>query len=164
MTVGGLYLPLPEHIETFCKTNNYNKCYHYVAGCDEIRNAAPKVEDGVVNRRRYRRIQERFSLQLAEPSVDGADTIALDEDAYTFDMSMGGLGFVTRRMISPETKVKFILKDSADSSPLVGAGVVRWTVNNSSDSDLFFSGLSFSDKKCQQIVGKRMWNSELSAV
>jgi len=160
MTVGGLYLPLPEHIESFCKTSNYGKCYHYIVGCEQIRNAAPKVENGVVNRRRYRRVMERLPLVLSEPILDGDGATLIDDSAYTFDMSMGGVGFVTSRRIPPKTKVRFTLRDSGGGLPLIGAGIVQWATSNSSDSTLFLSGLSFTDKKCQQIVGRRMWASE----
>ncbi len=164
MTVGGVYLPLPEHVETFCKTVNYSKCYHYIVGCEEIKNAAPKIEDGVVNRRRYRRVMERIPIMLSEDMGEGLSVDVIDDNAYTFDISMGGVGLVTKRKISPDTKVKFTLMDTGENAPIIGAGIVQWSKSDSQNSDVFLSGLSFTDRACQHTVGRRMWASELTAV
>ncbi len=160
MTTGGLYLPMPEHIETFCKKSSYDKCHYYIIGCEEIRNVASRVEGGIVNRRHYRRVQERLSLVLAGIAQgDGGGAEIFDDSAYTFDVSMGGVGFVSRCEILPKTKVAFTLGNRASGSSLAGAGVVQWTERNSVDPELFFSGLSFVDRKCQQAIGRRLWTS-----
>ena len=164
MTTGGLYLPLSEHIEMFCKTSSFSKCHHYIVGCEEIRNAAPKVAAGEVNRRRYRRVQDRLSLVLAEYSTGGASCDILDSDAFTVDLSMGGVGFVSRRKILPKTKLMFTLGAGVTGPPIAGIGEVRWTENDSTDSDFFLSGLSFMDSKSKQIVGRRLWASDLPAM
>jgi len=164
MTTGGLYLPLPEHIEMFCKTSCYVKCHHYIIGCEEIRNAAPKVSAGTVNRRRYRRVHERLPIVLSGYLTRGSSCDILDSSAYTIDLSMGGVKFVSRHKFLPETKIMFTLGEGETGSSIAGLGEVRWTENDSADPDLFLSGLSFVDSKSKQIIGQRLWASDLPAM
>jgi len=164
LTSGGLYLPLPEHIDMFCKTSSFVKCHHYIVGCEEIRNATPKVAAGAVNRRHYRRVQERLSLVLAKYSTSGAACDILDSSAFTIDLSMGGIGFVSRHKILPKTKIKFTLGGGVTGPSLTGIGEVRWTEGDSMEPDLFLSGLSFMDSKSKQIIGRRLWTSNLPAM
>jgi len=164
MTTGGLYLPLPEHIEMFCKTSSFAKCHHYIIGCEEIRNAAPKLSAGALNRRRYRRVQERLPIVLAEYSKRGSSCDVLDPSAFTIDLSMGGFRFVSRYKFLPETKIMFTLGEGINGSSLAGLGEVRWSVNDSADPGRFLSGLSFMDSKSKQIIGRRLWTSDLPAM
>ncbi len=29
---GGIYIPLPQHIKTFCQRSSFTKCHHYIHG------------------------------------------------------------------------------------------------------------------------------------
>jgi hypothetical protein len=156
MTKGGLYIPMPEHIELFCSTVHYIKCHQYMRGCELLQEAAKKygfIVDG--GRRRFRRISERISLVVTLCDVNRRPIELLDDRAITLDLSLGGLRIESHREIPPETLVAFEFGPDFSSPDLAGVGEVKWCESRL-DSGLFEAGIAFSDFSLTQAIGNHL--------
>lgn len=163
MTNGGLYIPMPEHVNTLCQTTRFDQCYHYVQGCSVARDLAGQL--GFIHndsRRRYRRVRERLPLQLSDCACDGRGAELLDPDACTVDLSFGGMRIESRIALPVQGKIAFVVGQDGDLSCWEGQGEVRWTDEQA--DGLFQSGLIVTDKKTFQAIGQHLSLSALSAL
>lgn len=155
MTNGGLYLPMPEHINALCMTLRFGQCRHYIQGCAAVRELAGQL--GFVHdasRRRYRRVRERVPLQLAECGRDGRCAEILDGDAFTVDLSLGGICVESRVELPARKRVAFLFGQSEGGPCWDGQGEVRWTEKIGEGA--FHSGLIVTDKKTFQSLGHHL--------
>lgn len=161
MTNGGLYIPMPEYINNLCGTSRFVQCYHYLQGCSVIRDSAGQL-DFVHNdsRRRYRRIAERIPLQLADCSHDGRGAEVFDYEAFSVDLSFGGIRLESRVALPVRGKIAFVARQNGDVSCWQGQGEVRWT--DEVEDGIFQSGLIVTDKKTFQAIGQHLNLSGLS--
>lgn len=156
VTEGGLYLPMPEHIDMFCKDASHVHCRHYLRGCEICKENAQKM--GLVNdesRRKYRRVRERIDLFLAQYSDSGKLIDVLDDSAYTIDLSLGGFRFESRNPVPANERIGFSFGNDFVTPSWQGFGQVRWT-DSLKDSKGFQSGLTFTDSRTFQAVGRHM--------
>lgn len=156
MTKGGLYIPMPEHINMFCLTSRYTFCHQYIRGCELLREAAKKygfIVDG--GRRRYRRVAERIPVSVSLCDKDRGLIELIDEDAVTIDLSLGGLRLLSRRELPRDSLVSFGFGPDFTIPDLAGIGEVKWC-ELKSDSPLFEAGLAFSDFRVTQAIGSHL--------
>src|SRR5512136_659872 len=108
MTRGGLFIPMPEHIKMFCKSQSYGKCYHYLKECEQFI-SQPNKQNVVASgrdRRRFERVAGRYSLVLASCDGMGRPQEMMTDKACTLDLSLGGMRFESpsslpvRRMVA----------------------------------------------------------------
>lgn len=155
MTNGGLYIPMPKHINTLCRTARFDQCYHYVQGCSVARELAGQL--GFIHndsRRRYRRVSERLPLQLANCGCDGRGAEILDPEACTVDLSFGGIRIESCVKLPVQGKISFVVGQGGDLPCWEGQGEVRWT--DQLAGGLFQSGLIVTDKKTFQAIGQHL--------
>jgi hypothetical protein len=156
MTKGGLYIPMPEHIDLFCSTPHYIKCHQYMRGCELLQETAKKygfIVDG--GRRRFRRVSERISLAVSLCDNDRRAIELLDDQAMTLDLSLGGLRIESHREISPNTLVAFEFGPDFSAPELIGIGEVKWC-ESKNGSGLFETGIAFSDFSLTQAIGNHL--------
>ena len=161
MTNGGLYIPMPEHINNLCVTPRFDQCYHYIQGCSVVGDLAGQL--GFTHndsRRRYRRIMERIPLQLNDCGHDGRGAEILDHEAFTVDLSFGGIRLESRVPLPVQGKIAFVVGQNGDALRWEGLGEVRWT--DELESGVFHSGLIVTDKKTFQAIGQHLSLSGLS--
>lgn len=153
MVKGGLYIPMPEHIDLFCQTSNFSQCHQYIKGLEFVRESAKKY--GYIldeSRRRFRRVRERLSLSLLLCNEAGELLDILDSNAHTIDLSLGGFRFESNARLQPHETVAFSFGHEFSSPAWTGVGEVRWT-EDTGDGIKFLSGLTFTDHKTAQAVG-----------
>jgi len=137
----GLFLPVEEHVATYCLSSQYTLCRHYelLAGEAERagRNATPPV-----NRRRSVRIPNRHFFRFSE--ITGSDQLPSirEDDAWTIDLSDHGIRFVTRQKLAPETAVRFVVDTGGTAKSLQGIGRVVWS-EPLENTALFHAGIAF---------------------
>ena len=140
----GLFLPVEEHVVTYCLSSQYIVCMHYelLAGKDE---PARKDEAVPVNRRRSIRIPCRHLFRFSE--ITGSDQVPTlrEENAWTIDLSDHGIRFATRQQLSPETAVHFVLESGETAKPLQGTGMVVWS-KPLANTPLFHAAIAFVSK------------------
>ncbi len=155
MTNGGLYIPMPEHINTLCSTPRYGQCHHYRHGCVAIREVATQLGyANDVSRRRYPRVQERIPMQITDYSHDGRGANILDSEAFTVDLSLGGIRVESRVALPAQKRVAFVVGHNGSGSCWDGLGEVRWTENVGVGA--FQSGLIVTDQKTFQALGNHL--------
>jgi len=146
---GGLYLPVAEHIQTYCQTPNYSSCSllegkFFVSGQGEL-------QEEFQNRRSYERVPGRFTFSVSNYLKD-ADLVSLvDDKACTVDISQGGIRFETFREVPVDSIVTFSLKTKEFEEPLQGAGQVKWC-RSLEKSSVFHAGISFIDASVPSAV------------
>lgn len=156
MTKGGLYIPMPEHVEMFCSTASYSRCHQYIRGCELLQETAKKygfIVDG--GRRRFRRVAERLHLAVSECDVDKKPVSILDDRAMTVDLSLGGLRLESHQAITQDTCLAFDFGPDFSTPHLTGMGEVKWC-EKKRDSDLFEVGVSFTDFTLTQAIGTHL--------
>lgn len=156
VTKGGLYLPMPAHIEMFCQASLYIQCHQYVKGCELVRETARKY--GFIldeSRRKYRRVRQRLALLLSTCSDQGQPLAVIDRNACTLDLSLGGLRFETRVEIPVNQKIAFSFGNDFAAPSWQGFGEVRWA-DSWQEGCTSQAGLIFTDSSTFQAVGKHM--------
>lgn len=163
MTNGGLYLPMPEHINALCLTPRFGQCHHYMQGCAAVRDLAGQL--GFIHdasRRRYRRVKERIPLQIADCGQDGRGAEILDDTAVTVDLSLGGIRLESRVELPVRKKIAFVFGRIGATPSWDGQGEVRWTERLG--AGVFQSGLIVTDKKTFQSLGQHLTLPGLSSL
>ena len=157
----GLYLPVPEHILTYCKTSNHPFCSQFElqeTDLVEYKNGSVKVVDRrertvvdrrsriAADRRESARIAGRYPLQLAGLQEDGntGDTTSLlDSKATTVDLSAGGIRLQTHCELAVNSMVSFSLNGSS-GPPVQGIGQIKWC-RSLEDGSVYHAGIVFTD-------------------
>ncbi len=156
MTKGGLYIPMPEHIEMFCSTGRYGRCSQYLRGSEMIHEDAEKY--GFVTsqgRRRYRRVTERIALSLFAGGADAGSGKLLDDKAFAIDLSLGGLRMESRQQLLPNDIIALQFGSDFSAPGLSGSAQVRWC-EAKNDEDVYQAGIAFEDLRLTQAVGTHL--------
>lgn len=150
---GGLYLPLHEHIVTYCNTAEFSTCNQYNNPALN-RGAQHEVDADPATRRRFRRVKNTMPVAIYTCDEKGTPVAALDDSAVTLDIGMGGMKISSRREIRPNMMLAFRFADDYIPSTLTGVGEVRWT-RHLPDSSSFQAGISFTDSAVPNALGSR---------
>ena len=147
----GLYLPVQEHIDSYCEGGNFLSCSQYIACVQTPEKAKPEE---VVNQRRFPRIPARFSFRLAEHAGDNLNWI-IDDAATTVDLSPVGIRFECYRSLQQGKEVFFSLNGDFSDAPLRGSGEVKWC-RSLENAPLYHAGIAFTDPDVARAVRKRL--------
>lgn len=156
MSKGGLYIPMPEHVEMFCSTSQYIQCHQYIRGCELLKETAKKygfIVDG--GRRKFRRVAESVPLAIIACDADRKPVQLIDDNAMTVDMSLGGMRLLSHSEIPKDTLVAFEFGMDFTTPDLTGVGLVKWC-ERQDGSDKFEAGISFSDFRLTQAIGSHL--------
>jgi len=155
MTKGGIYLPLKEHIEMFCKTPHFLECHQYVRG-SKIGAKTSLEEDYRDNGRpQFRRIADLLSLSLANCDEAGRPCQLIDGNACTVDLSPGGMRLESHHRLSTHDLISFTFGPHFSTPNLTGVGQIMWSTA-ANEPDLFHAGLAFLDATTKQAIGHHM--------
>lgn len=163
MIRGGLYIPMPEHVETLCITSSFGQCYHYIQGCSAVRELTGQL--GCIptdSRRRYGRIKTRIPMQIVDSCQDEPGVVIIDQDAFAVDLSLGGIRLEGHVPLPLQGKIAFVAEAGNDASCWEGHGEVRWTKELAKGG--FQSGLIVTDKKTFQAIGQQLSLSTVSSM
>jgi len=156
MTKGGLFIPMPEHVDMFCSKPQYVQCHQYLRGCKLMQETARKygfIVDG--GRRKYRRVPERTPLSLSLCDSGRNLLELLDDNAYTLDFSLGGMRLQSIKEIEEKSLVSFQFSSDFSRPNLSGIGEVKWC-EAVPETDMFQTGLAFADFELTQAIGSHL--------
>jgi len=154
MTRGGLFIPLPEHVEIFCKTIRYSSCPQYMRGKALIQENIRKNLETADSRRRFPRLRNRFPVILSTCNEKGSPVEIIDSDAMTLDLSLGGMRISSNSPISPDKILHFSFREDFYHTPIKGVGEIRWS--RPAEGPLpFEAGIAFLDNGLPSDVGER---------
>lgn len=159
----GLYLPVPEHILTYCKTSNHPSCPQFEQqpmDLLEYKNGSRKVPDRrerkSVDRRKYTRISGSYPLQIAGLQEDSNTASLFDTKVTTVDLSAGGIGLQVHRDLPVNSMVSFSLNGSS-GRPIRGIGQIKWC-RSLEDSSGYHAGIVFTDDVSSGVVRRYLGN------
>jgi hypothetical protein len=149
----GLFIPLENHIEIYCRTEAYTMCMQYSLSSEFYRpslaenTAAPRD-----NRRRHIRMEDRQRVTLVQ--LNRSETVAshVSTPARTIDLSLGGLRLQTAEPLVNDTVIRFSFDDLAPDFPLAGTAIVKWC-HRLIDSPEYQAGLAFSNEQTAEAMG-----------
>ena len=153
MTKGGLYIPLPEHIEIYCSTTHFIQCHQYIRGKEllsEIAAAERFFED---SRRRHRRIKERLPVSIIACDSMGKILGNQAEDTSTLDLSLGGMCLKSKLKRQSNELLLLELMPEDSKSSLTGIGEVKWC-NSIEESSDYRVGIAFQTKETSRAIGR----------
>lgn len=153
MTKGGLYIPMPEHVDMFCSKPQFVQCHQYIRGCELLKETARKygfIVDG--GRRKYRRVSDQTFLALSSCDSARNHLELLDDKAFTVDLSLGGMRLESHKKIDENSLVSFQFSQDFSIPNLSGVGEVKWC-EPIENSEYFQAGVAFSDFELTQAIG-----------
>ena len=156
MTKGGLYIPMPEHVDMFCSKPQYVQCHQYLRGCELLKETARKygfIVDG--GRRKYRRVSDRTTLSLSACDDSRNLLELLDDNAFTVDLSLGGMRLESSKEIQKDSLISFQFSPDFSIPNLSGMGEVKWC-EPIENSDHFQAGVAFADFELTQAIGSHL--------
>ena len=168
----GLYLPVPEHILTYCKTSNHPFCPQFEqqdTKLPEYQNGSGKVPDRrerkfadrrdrrAADRRECARVSGSYPLKLAGLQEDGNATSLLDTKATTVDLSAGGIRLQGHCELPVNSMVSFSLNGTS-GPPIQGIGQIKWC-RPLEDGSVYHAGIVFTDGSTSGAVRRYLGNS-----
>ncbi len=152
----GLFLPVAEHVNTYCQTINHTSCPQFMdslARGDNGPESSPTPAGR--NRRRYDRIPARFTFRLSEFLDDGVLENLIDDKACTVDFSPGGIRFESYCPLAVDSKVRFLLCHGNIDDFFDGTGMVRWC-RSLDNAPLFHVGIAFAEPHLASRICSRL--------
>jgi hypothetical protein len=139
----GLFLPIEQHVAAYCTSSYYPSCRQYQL----LVGAETNVRDNEslpINRRRSVRIPSHNNFRFSE--ITGSDQLPgqRDDDAWTIDLSAGGIRFASRHPLNPDTTIHFFLEPDGMGDPVEGSGRVIWS-EPLENTPLFHAGIAFAE-------------------
>lgn len=141
-SAGGLFLPVEEHIVTYCQTEHHVACVYF-------RDVAVDASAGTVedqdDRRRYSRVVGRYPFQINDIAINCDTKQSIVIYASAIDFSLGGIRFETDHLLPVDTLIEFALTGSYSNVLMNGIGRVKWC-RSREDSSRFHVGVAFAEK------------------
>ncbi len=149
----GLFIPLEDHIEIYCKTPEHVVCIQYNMNVQTARNQESQTS---VNRRKHLRVKENQQITLVRLNESGNIVSHHPEKANVLDLSMGGMRVNSREMLLNDSIVQFTFSDDLAPSTLQsGIAKVRWSCPINNDT-LYQIGLVFQSDKTIEAIGRHL--------
>jgi hypothetical protein len=148
---GGLFIPLDDHVEAYCKTPYYSRCLQYGLYPGNHLEISDRVKQSNKNRRKFARIEACYQITLVR--LVHSDTIIshFSTFAKTLDLSSGGIRLTTNKPLSNDSLLYFSLSDSFPKNLQEGVGQVAWC-NKEIDTPSYQAGISFHDNQTMEAM------------
>jgi len=128
----GVFIPLPDHIMTFCQKDLFPKCHHFT-----------KSNILVEDRRLCNRQNCRYPVVLKK-----SESLSLEINAQTLDVGIGGMSILCNQNLPAKGLVSFSLKIDNESK-VIGKGEIRW-VQKTAEMDCSQLGISFVEQTLER--------------
>ena len=151
---GGLFIPLDDHIEAYCKTLDYPQCLQYALHPQNHpeMESVDAAKQRNKNRRKFARIEARHKITLVR--LLHSDTVVshFSTVARTLDLSSGGMRLTTHEPLINDSVLQFSFGDSFPEQLQKGTGQVAWC-NKEVDAPGYQAGISFHDDPIIEAMG-----------
>ena len=144
----GLFIPLDDHIDIYCTTEDYPMCLQY-----SMNNEIPEMDDGAdhrENRRNYPRMEAEYRVTLVKITETGRLARHFSLRATTVDISKGGMRLVTSEQLIDDTRIAFSFIDNMPKDLQSGIAKIKWSRKNEA-TGTYHSGLAFEDPSSKAI-------------
>ncbi len=149
----GLFIPLEDHIEIYCKTTEHVLCIQYNMN---IQLTQEQNRGSAVNRRQHIRVKENRQISLVRLNESGNIVSHLPEKASVLDLSMGGMRVNSRELLLNDSIVQFTFSGDDTAATLQsGIAKVRWSCPINNDA-LYQIGLAFQSDQTIEAMGRHL--------
>jgi hypothetical protein len=142
----GLFIPLDNHIEMYCKTTEYPHCLQYMLYSEKIQSYLDITKKVDKNRRKYERYQTCHQITLVRLVQSGEIATHYSTIAKTLDLSGGGMRLTTKNPLANHSLVQFTFDGSFPENLQYGTGQVAWC-NKQIDEPGYQAGITFQDDR-----------------
>jgi hypothetical protein len=149
---GGLFIPLDDHIQVYCKTLNYPQCLQYELHLRNHLEIIDKANHRYKNRRKFTRIEARYKITLVRLIHSDMVVSHYSTLARTLDLSNGGMRLTTHEPLINDTVLQFSFGDTFPEHLQEGTGQVAWC-NKEVDAPGYQAGISFHDDQTVEAMG-----------
>lgn len=149
---GGLFIPLDDHIDIYCKTSDHPQCLQYSMYAENHRELLTPVASPVDNRREHQRHSVVHKVTLVKMVESGEIVSHLSTVAQTLDLSQGGMRLNIKKPLVDDSLIEFSFDDSFPNSLRDGTGQVQWC-NKQIDESGYQAGISFQDDRLIESMG-----------
>lgn len=149
---GGLFIPLNDHIETYCKTPSHEQCLQYSMHLESDDQCIDKTADRYKNRRKYTRVATQRNVTLVQLINSKRIVTHHPIAASTIDMSMGGMRIHTDRPLTSDSLMHLSFEPPLGDNQNNCIGQVAWC-NKQIDEPGYQVGISFHDEQFIQTMG-----------
>lgn len=149
----GLFIPLDDHIEVYCKTEEYPMCLQYNLSTEPP--LSPVTDSATItndNRRKYIRVESTHRITLVRLSGTGKIASHFSMPASTIDMSMGGLRLRSPEPLINDTVVRFSFDDMVPELLQSGTAIIKWC-HRLVDKSEYHAGLAFRSSQTVEAMG-----------
>jgi len=142
LSLEGLFIPLDDYIDSFCKSSNYSQCEQH-----RVNNSTEAIElYHIVSERRQFDRQTGFQKITIVPADEYIDDAPPQLSAQVVDFSQGGIRLLAPMQLDRDTAVTCSLDETFPEHLRSAAAMIRWCrplLNNSG----YQAGLSFRDDR-----------------
>lgn len=149
---GGLFIPLDDHIDVYCKTLNYPQCMQYTLYSANHVQLMAKYRQANRNLRKYERIEICHKVTLVKLVGSGQVASHISTIGKTLDLSMGGMRLATEKPLINDTIVRFSFEEFFPKNLQEGTGQIAWC-NKQIDEPGYQAGISFQDDHLIDAMG-----------
>ncbi len=148
---GGLFIPLDEHIEIYCKSPDYPQCMQYALHTENRLEISGNLKQSNRNRRKFVRVDVSYKITLVRLINSGSVVSHFSSLAQTLDLSSGGMRLTTNNPLLNNSVIQFSFNDSFPEDLQEGTGLIAWC-NKEVDEPGYQAGISFQDEQTVQAM------------
>ncbi len=151
----GLFIPLDDHVEAFCKTSHFSACSQYTLYSENQICLLERVRKCEENRRKYMRIATSHDITLVKIFKSKRLKSQISYRAKMIDVSKEGLRMAIKEPLIHDMMVHCSFDDSDDSFPQglhEVIGRVEWC-NKQIDEPGYQAGLSINGDDILEAMG-----------
>ncbi|MBU1567112.1 MAG: PilZ domain-containing protein [Proteobacteria bacterium] len=149
---GGLFIPMDDHMEAYCKTLNFPQCLQYSLHPKNHLEINAKESQGNRNRRNFGRVEACHKITLVKLIHSGKIVSHFSTFAKTLDLSSGGMRVTTNKPLLNDSIIQFSFGDSFPKDLHEATGLVVWC-NKEIDDPSYQAGISFQDSHLIKAMG-----------
>lgn len=163
LKTGGIFVPLQNHFEQFCLTDNFIKCKHFIESATACGASLPSTFGSVrtsllpAERRMFIRKKAEFAVTLSP--CERKRTIMVDSDpnalAQTIDFAQGGMRVRATKQVANQGVLLFNFGKEFIAPLLHGFAEVCWQ-KTTQDKGHWEAGLSFTDQFVKAVIAVQM--------
>lgn len=149
---GGLFIPLDDHIDVYCKTPDYPQCLQYDLHAQNHPELLELSENNPDNRRQFQRHSAVHKITLVKLVKSGEIASHFSTVGKTLDLSQGGMRLTTDKPLINDTLIRFSLGNEFPKVLRDGTGQVQWC-NKDIDHPGYQTGISFHGQQIIETMG-----------
>lgn len=148
---GGLFIPLDNHIDEYCKTPEHIQCLQYTFHLEKQSAIIQHAKMLNKSRRQFTRIEAFHKITLVKLIQTGTVVSHCSCFARTLDLSSGGMRLTTDRPLANNTVVQFLFGKPFPQELQGGSGQVAWC-NKEIDNPGYQAGITFQDDRIREAM------------